>query len=415
MNPHTTAARPPRKMVGQALRPPYNGETARATARSGISLALLLALTTILAPSSHAEDDADFIPLDEAGVANLGIETETVKKRDFETTVFAIGRIEEIPANRSVLSSRIAGRAVDVNAFEGDHVDEGDVLVRVESRQPGNPPPTIDLRAPKAGLIIESHVRLGEPVEPSTELLDISDRSRMWAIAKIPERAASRVGPGTKARIHIPALGEQPVAAKLLRYRVAADRQAGTVDGIFEIDNPDGNLAPGMRAEFSLIVSTRSGVVSVPKIAVQGGISNRVVFIRHFDIPNAFTRVPVQLGEQNDRHVEILKGLFIGDEVVTDGSYSLAFAGAGTGMSLKEALDAAHGHEHNDDGSEMTAEQKAAKEAEKAAANPGGTANSNSTLTLALQIYAAAITLLFLVTLQQLWNQRRKNNQTAPA
>ena len=38
---------------------------------------------------------------------------------------------------------------------------------------------------------------------------------------------------------------------------------------------------------------------------------------------------------------------------------------AGSGMSLKEALDAAHGHEHNEDGSEMTAAQKAAREAEK--------------------------------------------------
>ncbi len=362
------------------------------------------------------KDDTNFIPLDEAGVANLGIETETVKKRDFETTVFAIGRIEEIPANRSVLSSRIAGRAVEVNVFEGDYVKEGDVLVKVESRQPGNPPPTIELRAPKAGLVIESHVRLGEPVEPSAELLDIADRSKMWAIAKIPEREASRVGPGTEARIHIPALGEKPFTAKLVRYRVAADRQAGTVDGIFEIDNPDGKLAPGMRAEFSLIVSTRSGVTSVPRVAVQGGPSNRVVFIRHFDIANAFTRVPVQLGEQNDRYVEILKGLFVGDEVVTDGAYSLGFAGSGTGMSLKDALDAAHGHEHNEDGSELTPEQKAAQAAgaDSEAGHDRGSAASPITV-LALQIYAASISLLLLVALQQLWNQRRKKKQSAAA
>jgi multidrug efflux pump subunit AcrA (membrane-fusion protein) len=380
-----------------------------------VALALLSAASTTGAEDTPSKDDTNFIPLDPAGVANLGIETEAVKKRDFETTVFAIGRIEEIPANRSVLSSRISGRAVEVNAFEGDFVKEGDVLVKVESRQPGNPPPTIELRAPKAGLVIESHVRVGEPVEPSTELLDISDRSKMWAIAKIPEREASRVGPGTEARIHIPALGETPISAKLLRYRVAADRQAGTVDGIFEIDNPDGKLAPGMRVEFSLIVSTRAGVTSVPRIAVQGGVSNRAVFIRHFDIPNAFTRVPVQLGEQNDRYVEILGGLFVGDEVVTEGSYSLGFAGTGTGISLKEALDAAHGHEHNEDGSELTPEQKAAKAAEAAGDHSGhdhGTA-ANSTVTLALQIYAASITLLFLIAVQQLWNHRRKNQTEA--
>lgn len=386
------------------------------------TFALSAILKVALISFSVAEDapskaDANFIPLDSAGVANLGIETETVKKRDFETTVFAIGRIEEIPAKRSVLSSRIAGRAVDVSAFEGDHVEEGEVLVKVESRQPGNPPPTIELRAPKAGLVIESHVRLGEPVEPSTELLDIADRSRMWAIAKIPEREASRVGPGTEARIHVPALGETSIIAKLLRYRVAADRQAGTVDGIFELDNADGKLAPGMRVEFSLIVSTRSGVTSVPRVAVQGGVSNRVVFVRHFDIANAFTRVPVQLGEQNDRHVEIVKGLFVGDEVVTEGSYSLGFAGAGTGMSMKEALDAAHGHEHNEDGSEITPEQKAASEAVASGTDSGhdhGPASDGSMM-LVLKIYAASITVLLLIALQQLWNQRSKSRTQAAA
>ena len=55
-----------------------------------------------------------------------------------------------------------------------------------------------------------------------------------------------------------------------------------------------------------------------------------------------------------------MSGLLPADRVVTRGAYSLAFAGAGN-VSLKEALDAAHGHEHNPDGSETTPEQAAAK------------------------------------------------------
>ena len=104
--------------------------------------------------------------------------------------------------------------------------------------------------------------------------------------------------------------------------------------------------------------------MAVPREALQGDAANRIVFIKHAEVPNAFTRLPVQTGEQNDRYVEIIRGLFPGDEVVTKGSYSLSFA-SGTGMSLKEALDAAHGHEHNEDGSELTPEQKAAGEREK--------------------------------------------------
>jgi cobalt-zinc-cadmium efflux system membrane fusion protein len=70
-------------------------------------------------------------------------------------------------------------------------------------------------------------------------------------------------------------------------------------------------------------------------------------------------KTSVVLGTQNDQFVEVVQGLFPGDEVVTRGAYALAFAGKGS-VSLKEAMDAAHGHPHNDDGTEMTKEQIAA-------------------------------------------------------
>ena len=60
-----------------------------------------------------------------------------VEERDFESTVFSIGRLEELPENRAVLSSRIAGRVVELNAYIGDAVKKGEVIARVESRQPG--------------------------------------------------------------------------------------------------------------------------------------------------------------------------------------------------------------------------------------------------------------------------------------
>jgi hypothetical protein len=65
------------------------------------------------------------------------------------------------------------------------------------------------------------------------------------------------------------------------------------------------------------------------------------------------------IGEKNKDRVEIINGLFPSDEVVTSGSYALSFVGNESAISLKEALDAAHGHEHNEDGSEITGSQNA--------------------------------------------------------
>ena len=367
----------------------------------------LFALST-LAVAEEAIDPgriANTIILDETGVKNLRIQAVSAEPRVFETTVFAIGRVEETPSSRSVLSSRISGRAVKVNAFVGDFVEKGATLVEVESRQPGNPPPVIPLKAAQGGLVIASHVKVGQPVDPDQELLDIADRSAMWAIAKIPEKEAAEIKLGTPARIRIPALGGEPIEATLSRFGIAADREAGTVEGIFELSNASGHLQPGMRAEFSIITAKREDVMAVPRTALQGDPSKRVVFVRDFDLPNAFVKAPVQVGEQNDGFIEILNGLFPGDEVVTQGSYSLGFAGAGS-ISLKEALDAAHGHEHNEDGSEMTPQQKAAKEAEKA-----GPAAEGGAMSTPLLVYAGVATLAWIVFAQLYWGARKAAKQ----
>ncbi|MEO5913906.1 MAG: efflux RND transporter periplasmic adaptor subunit [Luteolibacter sp.] len=307
----------------------------------------------------HAAVGTDTIVLDETGVKNLRIETVEAEETDFEETVFALGRIAEIPERHAVLSSRISGRVIGLDAQEGDSVKAGQVLVRVESRQPGNPPPVIELKSPIDGLLVSSHIRLGEPVEPEKELLDISDLSEVLAIARVPESQASKLAPGSKAHIRVSALGDQPLEGEMLRFGTSADRESGTIDAVFKVANPGLRMRSDMRAEFSIVMSHRSGVVSVPRSALQGDTANRFVYVKHFDIPNAFVKTKVQIGEMNDRFVEITSGLFPADEVVTRGAYSLSFAGASS-VSLKEALDAAHGHEHAADGSELTPEKRAA-------------------------------------------------------
>ena len=372
-------------------------------------LVLLIATQQTNAQEGPIDPDraANTIILDEAGVKNLKIKTEMVEERDFETTFFAVGRIEELPKSRAVLSSRIAGRIVDLKAFLGDKVKKGEVLAKLESRQPGSPPPVIELLSLIDGVVVESHARLGEPVEPNQSVLDISDRSRMWAVAKIPENEADLIGLGTEARIHIPSLGDELIVAEFAKYGVEADREAGTVDGIFILDNPEGRLQPGMRAEFSIVTDKREFVMAVPREAVQGDPAKRVVVVEDFDMPNAYVKVPIVLGEKNDRYYEVVKGLFSGDEVVTHGSYSLSFSSGGGGPSLKEALDAAHGHEHAEDGSELTEADKKAVQAEADGhEHTEGGHGPAGVFDIVIRAWAAIATILLLVCLQSLLRKR---------
>ena len=364
-----------------------------------------LVLATACSSAAIAEpSNQNTVILDEIGIKNLKIRTVMVAEQDFQKTVFAIGRVEEVPGNQYAVSSRIPGRVVEMNAFIGDRVRKDQTLVKVESRQPGTPPPTIELKALRDGLVVNTHVLLGQPVEPGTELFDISNRNEMWVVAQIPEQVAAGIVPGTKAHISFPALAGDPVTAELLRFGVQANRSAGAVEGVFKVPNPDEKLQPGMRAEFEIVVETRENVLAVPEESLQGDPANRVVYVKDFELPNAFVRAPVVTGETGAGMVEIKQGLFPGDEVVTRGSYSLGFVGNDSGISLKEALDAAHGHEHAADGSEL---------------EPGETADDNDhedhpdheehhTPTW-LIAYSTGATILALIFAQLFWNAKRRN------
>ncbi|MCB1210120.1 MAG: efflux RND transporter periplasmic adaptor subunit [Verrucomicrobiales bacterium] len=309
--------------------------------------------TTVLCTLAGAADRAsNTVVLDDTGVKNLRIETVEVEETDFEETQFSLGRIETIPTRITAVSSRISGRIVALTVAVGDSVKAGDEVAKIESRQPGDPPPVITLKAPQSGLVTRVDKRLGDPIEPENALLEITDMEEMYAIARVPEHDAGRMKPGTTAHIRVAALPNEKFEGELLRFGITADKASGTIDAIFRLPNPDGLLRADMRAEFSIVMSKRSGVMSLPRAALQGDASNRFVYVKDFDLPNAFIKTPVHVGEVNDRFVEITGGLFPADEVVTRGGYSLSFAGASS-VSLKEALDAAHGHEHAADGSEL--------------------------------------------------------------
>ncbi len=354
-----------------------------------VLLSFLLFISNI-----SAAVNSDTIVLDETGVKNLRIETVETGETDFEESIFALGRVAEIPACHAVLSSRISGRVIGLDAQEGDTVTAGQILVRVESRQPGNPPPVIELKSPIAGLLVSSHIRLGEPVEPENELLDISDLSEVLAVARVPENQAAKLAPGSKAHIRVSALGDQPLDGEMIRFGTSADRESGTIDAIFKVANPDLKMRPDMRAEFSIVLSKRSNVIAVPRSALQGDASKRFLYVKHFDLPNAFIKTPVQVGEMNDRFVEIISGLFPADEVVTRGAYSLSFAGGGS-VSLKEALDAAHGHEHAADGGELTPE----KRAEMAKAKGGGEPHDHEESSPLWKYISGVLFILLLISL----------------
>lgn len=349
------------------------------------------------------------IILDQNAIKNLQIQTVVVEDQDFESTVFAIGSVEEIPHKQSIVSSRIPGRVVKLQAFEGDTIEKDQVIALIESRQIGDAPKKLALKAPGKGVIVKSNICLGQPVEPHQTLMLITDRSQLWATALIPQKAGTSIHPGTQARLRIAAVRDQWISTKMERWEVNADRDRGTLTGIFPLQNPENHFLPGQRVEFSIITKQRNSILAVPIESIQGTPTKPSVFVTDFELPNTFLRVPVMLGEKNDRFVEILEGLFPGDEVVTEGAYLLGFANPNTGISLKEALDAAHGHEHNEDGSDKTENQKNLLSKERSTTIDPHRDHPHQSEPLYPYgvLYSVIMTLLSVVLGTQLWKKTR--------
>jgi cobalt-zinc-cadmium efflux system membrane fusion protein len=345
----------------------------------------------------HAADPArkqNTVILEEMSEKNLGIETVEAEETKFEETVFALGRIEVLPGKKAIVSSRIPGRAYSVLALPDQDVDQGEELMWVESRQPGDPPPTVMLAAPISGTIAKVDIAVGKPIEPADSLIEIVDLSTVEASARVPEHLASKLKKGLKAHIRLPAYPDKSFEAELAHIGAYADAESGTVEAAFHVPNPEKLLRPEMRAEFSIVVASRENVMSIPRASVQGDASGKFVYIKDYELKHAYVKTPVVLGMGNHDSVEVVKGLIAGDEVVTRGAYSLAFAGKGS-VSLKEALDAAHGHPHNEDGSEMTKEQIAAAQGDGHGHDHGHSHGSRwNTLTI---FFAASTGLLLLL------------------
>jgi multidrug efflux pump subunit AcrA (membrane-fusion protein) len=331
----------------------------RATWRIHGILACLLLGAALIATRAAGDDHErlkNLVILDPIGIQNLKLETITADDQIFQHVIFAGGRVEAVPSASAVVASRTAGRVLEVKVAPGDIVSAGMEVLRVEGSAASGDPAGVALTAPIDGMVTALHVRQGETFRRIKTLVEITNLREVDIIARLPEHEAALLGKGTSARILVPAACDKLLKGEVMRFGTEGDRKHGTVEAYFRLPNRDLLMRPGMRAEFRIVAAERK-VSALPRDAVQGNAADRFVFVKDYEIPNAFMKVPVVTGLRNDRFVEIVQGLAPGDEVVTTGAYALTSPGRGS-VDLKAALDAAHGHLHHEDGTPMDAEHE---------------------------------------------------------
>ena len=182
----------------------------------------------------------------------------------------------------------------------------------------------VPVRAPFAGAVIERLVSPGEAVTLGAPLLVVSDLSRVWITAEVPEADLHRLSAPEPVEFSVTAWPDDVFAATLTTIGDVINPATRRVTVRAEADNADGRLKPEMFATLTVASGTSRELLVVPAAAVQELAGEPVVFVETG--PGEFQRRRVVTGATFDGDIEIREGLTAGERVATEGAFLLKSA-----------------------------------------------------------------------------------------
>lgn len=187
---------------------------------------------------------------------------------------------------------------------------------------------SISIKAPIGGVVSHSVARTGQFIQSSEHLFDIVDLSSLWIVGEVLETDISRVAAGMPVDV---SFAGHEFAGEIAHVRLKMDESDRTIGVVIPVDNSEGTLRPGMFGRMRIeIGSVKESIVCPSDALVETGTES-IVLLRQGD--GKYTRRPVQVGLRTGHRVEIISGLFPGDQVIVVGTQLLA-----------AMFDAAEGH-----------------------------------------------------------------------
>ncbi len=288
----------------------------------------LVCLTVALPPKAAAHGEqieaggggGGPVTLTKIQQASIGLETAKADARSLASVLPLYGRVMIDPDRHAHVTTRISGRVEQLLARVGDRVEKGQKLAVIQSRQLGDPPPTVDVFAPVSGVVNDRPATIGDSVEPNTELFHLIDLSKVIVVAQVYEEDVAKVKLDQTARIAALSYAAHDFAGKVVFLGLELGVETRTLPVWLAVDNPDGKLRADMFVQAAILLGEIPDTLVVPKAAVLTDGGEKFVFVRTGD---TFNRADVQTGAEDDRYVEIKDGLVPGDEVVVQGQREL--------------------------------------------------------------------------------------------
>jgi len=339
-----------------------------------IGLVALFAVPALTGCGSEANSSNS--PESEDAPVSIPVEVSEVSLGNVSSSY--AGTATLVPERQTTAVAKLGGIALEVLVEEGDRVEAGQVLARLERdryefqarqtearlrklenefkraselherdlistdeyerirfdtevQRATNDLARLDLahtevRAPIAGVIADRMVKIGNLVKQNQALFMINDFDPLWAVLHVPERELNLLEAGQQAALQVDAFPGDEFTGEVLRISPVVDAETGTFKVTVTFSDDSGRLRPGLFGRVQVVHDSHLNVPLVPQTALLSEDGEVAVFVaRERDDGTGYTaeRRTVSIGYAGARGVEIIEGLGEGETVITAGKNSL--------------------------------------------------------------------------------------------
>jgi membrane fusion protein, heavy metal efflux system len=264
--------------------------------------------------------------------AELGLAERALQRAEEMLAQKAIPerQLDEARVAKEVAAARVAAAARQQSLLRSTRIGGGAVAGA-----------SYELRSPLDGVISFADVTPGAVVDVGARLASVVNTDKLWLEAKVYEPEAPLVERATGASFTVAGFDEEftidEQTGRLVAVGAVVDRITRTVPIVFELDNREAGLKPGMFAKVRIFTGRTIRAVAIPDSAVVDENGKPTVFVMAGG--ESFFKRQVRLGIRSNGFAEVLEGLAEGDRVVSRGAYEVKLATASGAIPD-------HGHQH---------------------------------------------------------------------
>ena len=176
------------------------------------------------------------------------------------------------------------------------------------------------LSAPFSGVLGASAVSAGEYVQVGQSLVSLTDIANLKVEYNVPENDLAQLKIGQTVTLTSSAFPQQKFTGTVSFVSATVNPVERTVSVHAKVANPNNVLSPGMFVQVTQKLGTIENALVIPTISLYTTIDGEKVYKVN---DGKVTSVKVKVGERMNDTVQILKGVAVGETLVTTGQQNL--------------------------------------------------------------------------------------------